>query len=395
MSLKLVNHNPDLSQLRADGYDIAVRKAGHLLVSDVPYVNCAKQVKYGTIVCELDIAGEDTVAPKTHVAFFVGDYPCDIDGFRLPGVSPNTNIAVDKDLQPNHQMSRKPTQGPYRDFYHKMTTYIDIVSGPAQTLKPGVTAKTNPVVVPEEGESVFNYIDTAATKSGIVVANHRLESGKLAIVGVGGTGSYILDLVAKTPVEEIHIFDNDDFLNHNAFRSPGAASLEELTKKYRKVVYFASVYGRLRKNIVPHDCYIDESNVDALKEMNFVFLCIDRGLSKRLIIERLEEWSMPFIDVGMGIQLGDDNSLGGILTATTGTAQKRDHLRRRIAFSDGEANNEYSRNVQIADLNALNAILAVIKWKKLRGYYRDYGKEHFCSYTIDTNEIANEDLYES
>ena len=47
-------------------------------------------------------------------------------------------------------------------------------------------------------------------------------------MGLGGTGSYVLDLVAKTPVWEIHLFDGDAFLQHNAFRSPGAPSLDEL-----------------------------------------------------------------------------------------------------------------------------------------------------------------------
>ena len=70
-------------------------------------------------------------------------------------------------------------------------------------------AITYPVVVPDDGESLFNYVDTAATKAGLVVANGKLENGKIAIVGVGGTGSYVLDFVAKTPVAEIHIFDRD------------------------------------------------------------------------------------------------------------------------------------------------------------------------------------------
>ena len=77
----------------------------------------------------------------------------------------------------------------------------------------------------------------------------------------------------------------------------------------------------------------------------------------------------PFIDVGMGIDLTDD-ALGGILRVTTSTPQKRTHVweKDRIPFSDGDGNDEYSRNIQIADLNALNAALAVIKWKKLFGF---------------------------
>jgi hypothetical protein len=126
-----------------------------------------------------------------------------------------------------------------------------------------------------------------------------------------------------------------------------------------------------------------------------MFLCIDKGTGKRLIVERLEEWGVPFIDTGMGIQLGEENTIGGIVTATTSTANKRDHLRRRITFADGEAANEYSQDVQIADLNALNAALAVIKWKKFCGYYDDVTKEHFCAYTIRTNQLISEDADEA
>jgi len=205
----------------------------------------------------------------------------------------------------------------------------------------------------------------------------------------------VLDFVAKTPVAEIHIFDHDMFLNHNAFRCPGAASLEDLEKKCRKVNYLATIYSRMRKGITPHDCLVDELSIDQLKEMNFVFICIDKGTGKHLIVERLEEWAIPFIDVGMGIQLGEDNKLGGILTVTTSTPIRRDHLRSRVAFLDGEADNEYSRNVQIAELNALNASLAVVKWKKLCGYYDDKTNEHYCAYTIRTNKMVSEDVDET
>jgi hypothetical protein len=53
---------------------------------------------------------------------------------------------------------------------------------------------------------------------------------------------------------------------------------------------------------------------------------------------------------------------------------------------------EYSTNIQIAELNALNAALAVIKWKKLAGFYQDLDFEHHCSYTIGGNMLRNEDV---
>jgi hypothetical protein len=44
---------------------------------------------------------------------------------------------------------------------------------------------------------------------------------------------------------------------------------------------------------------------------------------------------------------------------------------RNFASEVDEPENEYRANIQIAELNALNAALAVIKYKQLRGFYRD------------------------
>lgn len=72
----------------------------------------------------------------------------------------------------------------------------------------------------------------------------KLAVEKLAIVGLGGTGAYVLDLIAKTPVKEIHLFDGDKFSSHNAFRAPGAASIDDLHKQNLKVEYLHAIYSR-------------------------------------------------------------------------------------------------------------------------------------------------------
>ena len=51
----------------------------------------------------------------------------------------------------------------------------------------------------------------------------------------------------------------------------------------------------------------------------------------------------------------------------------------------------YASNIQVADLNALNACLAVVKWKKLRGFYRDLESEHHSTYTTDGSMLLNGD----
>lgn len=392
MSQQLINRSPDLKRLRDEGYDVEVVKSNHLLVKNVPYVNSKGQIQRGTLVSELTISGESTAAPGTHVVFFVGEFPCHKDGSpiaQLTHTSGNQNLG--NGLVVNHSFSNKPPQG-YPNYYEKMKRYVEIISHPAQAVDGSVTARIYPVIAASREESVFNYLDTASSRAGITAATSKLEIGKVGIVGVGGTGSYVLDLVAKTPVNEIHLFDGDRFLNHNAFRSPGAPSLDDLKSAPLKVDYFKNTYSRMHRGIVAHGVYLDGSTVDQLLGMDFVFMCLDKGEPKRLLVERLEARGKAFIDVGMGVTLVD-GSLLGHLRVTTSTPQKRDHVRSRIQFTD-DGDDDYSLNIQIADLNALNAALAVIKWKKLFGFYYDPDQEHHSTYTLSGNRLSNEDVYE-
>jgi molybdopterin/thiamine biosynthesis adenylyltransferase len=220
-----------------------------------------------------------------------------------------------------------------------------------------------------------------------------LEKEKVAIVGVGGTGSYVLDLIAKTRVAEIHIFDGDDFEPHNAFRSPGAWSLEELDQKKTKVQNFYDTYSKLRrKGLVKHDEPLTATNLELLTGVTFVFLCMDAGKNKRAIVDWLIANGVAFIEVGMGITRAP-TGLQGLVRVVTSTAAKRDHINARLSFGeDEEPENEYATNIQIAELNALNAAMAVIRWKRLIGFYRDAGHEHYSGYQLATGEVCNEDV---
>lgn len=271
-----------------------------------------------------------------------------------------------------------------------MTAYVTMLLTHAQAIAPSVTACPYPVIECAEEDGPFHYYDTATSRAGIGAISKKLSVPKVAIVGVGGTGSYILDFLAKTPIGEIHLFDGDYFLNHNAFRAPGAASVDELRQQMNKVDYLAAIYSKMRRGIVPHPYSINALNVSELQGMSWVFTSLE-GNGKLLIVKRLEEWGIPFIDVGVGVELVDD-ALVGMVRTTTSTPQMRKHVHDngRIPFADND-NNEYSSNIQIAELNALNAAFAVLKWKKLCGFYHDLDHEHHCNFVISGNTILNQD----
>ncbi|HEX2859225.1 MAG TPA: ThiF family adenylyltransferase [Alphaproteobacteria bacterium] len=241
----------------------------------------------------------------------------------------------------------------------------------------------------DDEPTVFEYPETASGRVGIGQLTALLNTEKVGIIGTGGTGAYILDFVSKTPVQEIRLIDGDEFLTHNAFRAPGAASLTELREVPKKVDYLKAQYANMRSGIVAHPVALDESNLHLLDGLTFVFICIDGGRVKKAIIDKLESMGVSFIDVGMGINVSDDG-LGGIVQITASTPDNREEIRKSVSLAD-DAENLYATNIQIAELNALNAAMAVIKWKKLRAFYRDYKKKHHSSYTIDTDQLEDDE----
>jgi hypothetical protein len=391
MSQQPIDRSPDLRKLRNEGYDLEV-VAGYLVVRDVPYLRAKGTVDRGILVCALTLAANIAAAPTDHTAYFVGAHPCNADGSQMTQIVNSVqSVRISDGITTSYYLSAKPKpRDSYVDFHEKVTTYIRRLSEPAEEIDPGITAKTFPVIRAAEEHPAFLYVDTASSRADIVEVTKKLELSRIAIIGLGGTGAYILDFVAKTPVRQIHLFDGDKFLQHNAFRGPGAASLLELEAQPYKVDYYHAIYAKMRKGIIPHHEFITEQNLDKLAGIDFVFLSMDAGPAKKAIVRKLLELNIPFVDVGMGIYLRN-NALGGTLRTTTATAAKQNHLAGLVSMSGADTNNEYDKNIQIAELNALHAAFAVIKWKKLFGFHADQRHEHHSTYSITRNEINNEE----
>lgn len=389
MQLQLINHSQDLKRLRDEGYEIEVR-GGYLLIHHIPYLNQQQHLQFGILVSTLTLANSTmTATPDNHVIHFIGENPCEMDGSVISAIQHNNaNNKLEEGITINRSFSNKPATG-YPDYYQKVKRYADIISAPAKYKFPDVTEKTFKVIADSGNETVFRYIDTNSSRANIDVISKKLSGQKIAIIGLGGTGAYVLDFIAKCPVEAIHLYDGDRFDQHNAFRSPGAASTEDLNEQLLKVVYYQRKYSNMYKNIHAHDYYLTKENLHELKTMRYVFVCVDKNAVRKLITDYLAEVKVPFFDVGLGVNVVDDK-LTGAVRVTTGTPDKHDHLPMRI-FSENSDNNDYATNIQIAELNALNAILAILKWKKLCGFYVDMENEHHCSYSIGVSKIFNED----
>lgn len=389
---RLVRNSADLQQLVSEGYTIRII-SGHLVIDDIPYVDAAKTVKWGSLLCPLDLGGDQTAKPSNHVMAFVGSAPCNRDGgeispgFANPGLT--YGWTAGPELTPSVGFSEKPRPDGYLDFYEKVSTYAAILIGPAQATEPGVTPLQGKPFRTDEDDGVFVYLDTFSSRAGITTRSKRLELAKVVIIGLGGTGAYILDLLAKTPICNIHLYDGDDFSTHNAFRAPGAAPLGALNARTKKVTYYAATYAAMRRQIHPHPVNVTETNVADLLDANFVFLAMDSGSDKQSIISTLAAAGIAFVDTGVGVS-DDPNGIAGQVRVTTGLPNANEHVTRGglISVVPGDAA-EYDTNLQVAELNMLAAVMAVIRFKKWLGFYADSEGELHSSYRLDTNEILN------
>ena len=390
MSRALIARNRDLRRLEDEGYTLRIIDDAYLMVENVPYVTAQSQVEEGALVMDLTLSADLTVRPANHVAYWAGGFPYEAGGTKLQALlmEDASKFALSDSLPAVYQLSAKPDRG-YSDYHHKVTTYVELLSSEARLLSPGSTAQQWKVVdEADDPSSVFHFADTATARQNTADLARKLQDERVAIVGVGGTGSYVLDLVAKTWVREIHLFDEDPFLQHNAFRSPGSFSRAELGGGPIKSVFHAERYSRMRKGIVPRDTCIDDTNVKQLGTFDTVFLCMDGHPIKAQIIEICMAHDTLLIDVGMGLYRVNE-SIAGVVRTTTCFPGHQSHAKDCIDLAGDDAPGEYERNAQLAELNALNAALAVIKWKKVKGFYNDLTRELNCEYVIDGNKLIN------
>lgn len=385
MSQELINHSDDLKKLQNEGYELDVNN-GYGIVSHIPYLKANGEIDYGTLVSSIAFEGDKAKYNGDHVIHFSGEQPCNIDGTEITSIKHCNSNSIMAGINVTRSFSNKP-EGNYKDYYEKFVNYANIISFPAIAKDDSVTAKTFKKVVTEE-DSVFQYVDTNSSRAGIDNCNRKMLDKKIAIIGLGGTGAYILDLVSKTSVKEIHLIDGDVFCQHNAFRSPGAASKEIFPKSMSKVSYFKANYQNMHKNLIEHDMFIKEENVSVLKDMDFVFICIDSGIARKLITDYLVLEEIPFIDTGIGLQNIND-TINGQIRTTIFDKTNYDKIPVYLDFNE-DGDEVYNTNIQIAECNALNATIAVIEWKKYFGIYESANVQCQNVYSIEMGEIVHE-----
>ena len=274
------------------------------------------------------------------------------------------------------------------DLLHRYAKHIVGAVSAAGYSEPAALAIPDPFHIP----------NTFEARAAIAPVQNRIRGQRIAIIGLGGTGAYLLDLIAKTPVSEIHLLDSDCVDWHTLKRAPGAPTAKEIelvrAGSLLKVDYYHSKYAAFRDGIHPHSVRVDSPSMFAefLSDhpIDYAFVCIDQltdGDSARqdAVYRAVTEAGVPFIDSGVSITLEDCAVRGAVTTSAydAGSDAWKDAIPN--ARLDGGAPGY--RNVQLPEVNAAAATFAVMEWRRRTGQYVSESPSFYQKFRLEKGRI--------
>ncbi len=309
-------------------------------------------------------------------------------GSRIDGDGETwSNISIHKGSQ-----SRPEKDESARDVVHRYAKQIVGAASAAGHVAPASPAIPDPFKIP----------NTFEARAGIIPVQDRIRSQNIVIIGLGGTGSYVLDLIAKTPVRGIHVLDDDYMDWHNFMRAPGAPTDDviELRRKgsLLKVDYYRPIYEPLREGIQLHEIRVDSKSTfnEFLSDhpIDFAFVCIDQlteGDSPRqdVVYCALSEARVPFIDSGVSITVEDSAIAGAVTTSFYEAGSVA--WKGPIPNSKVEGDVPGYRNVQLPEVNALAASLAVMEWRRRTEQFISKDASFLHKFRLETPRMVRAD----
>jgi len=114
-----MNPSPHIEKLSKE-YDVEIVQDKWLIIKRVPYLNKDLEIRYGIIVSDIEMTGNDVkVNLSNHPIYFAGEQPYRIDGVKL---NPNNSNKVELfpgftvDFYFSYKLNRL-----YTDYYEKIS----------------------------------------------------------------------------------------------------------------------------------------------------------------------------------------------------------------------------------------------------------------------------------
>ncbi|WP_321301847.1 ThiF family adenylyltransferase [uncultured Sphaerochaeta sp.] len=130
--------------------------------------------------------------------------------------------------------------------------------------------------------------------------NEKLQTLRAVVIGVGGTGSPMAILLARSGIGELILLDGDNLDITNMNRVSGFSNEDIGKNKAIALKDYIDTLGLNTKVIaIPEYLHISETGIDALSSSDIVFCCTDDATGRDIINQALYYYSLVLIDVGL------------------------------------------------------------------------------------------------
>ena len=133
----------------------------------------------------------------------------------------------------------------------------------------------------------------------------KLAGLKIAIVGIGGTGSHVLQQLVYLGVKNFIFIDSDKVSETNLNRLIGANDQDVGQLKVDIAKRLVEFINSDAKVVSIPDTFISEVGLASLKEADFIFGCVDKDGARLLLTEFCKAYQKPYLDIATEIN-GDD-----------------------------------------------------------------------------------------
>jgi molybdopterin/thiamine biosynthesis adenylyltransferase len=142
-------------------------------------------------------------------------------------------------------------------------------------------------------------------------AQRRLQDVRVGVVGCGGTGAVVVQMLAHLGVQHLVLVDQDVVELTNLNRLVGATRADARRSRLkvhvaRRTVRRVNPKARVRALPLSLD---DPKAVNALKGVDLLFGCTDNHGSRLLLNQLAVQYLIPYLDLGAGLAVGSDERL--------------------------------------------------------------------------------------
>lgn len=243
---------------------------------------------------------------------------------------------------------------------------------------------------------------------------YLIEQSRVAIVGVGGTGSSVAEQLARLGVQDMLLIDPDDFEASNLTRMYGTFAEPSTTYWWqfwkhkpisqKKVDLVAAHLRHINPKLhvqTTAQSIVHSSTAKLLRDRDVIFLCTDEQWGRSVVNQVAYQYMIPTINLGMAITAENDAIESGVgvvdmlfpdkaclwckqsLNSKRISAESMPSADRANRVQEGYVENIDTKQPSVISINTSVAGMAVTQFLQLlTGFQGEFGDVERLNYNV-------------